>query len=254
MGDAPPAVEKLTARGPVLVHFIDVGHAASVRTLPYLRAWNERYGHLGLSVLGVNSPRFPFGADRAKLTAAVERLGLEFPIASDPGYALWRAYGCEGWPSTFVWAMGGVLAWFQFGEGEYEATEAEIRSLLPESARENGLPDPSGPLRPADAPGARVVPPTDEVFPGGDPSRPWRAPPGAKPLEIAYEGAGAAATLDGYGRLEVSVDGGPPGTVDVRAPGVYELASHDRHGSHSLVITPSVGLDLYCLSFAPGVP
>lgn len=254
IGEAPPKVERLTAKGPVLVHFIDAGHLSSVRTLPYLAAWHRRYGPLGLSVLGVNSPRFPFTADRSKLAAALERHELPFPVASDPAYAIWRGYGCEGWPSSFLWAQGGVLAWFHFGEGEYEATEAEIRELLPASAREAGLPGPGGPLRPADAAGAQVVPPTPEAFPGGAPERPWRAPPGARPLELSYEGAGAAVTVDGRGELAVGVDGGPESVVEIGAPGLYELAEHPRHGSHRLVLRPSVGLELYSLAFAPGVP
>jgi hypothetical protein len=254
IGDAPPKIERLTAKGPVLVHFLDVGHLSSVRTLPYLTAWHERYGELGLSVLGVNSPRFPFTGDTRKLAAAVERLGLPFPVAADPAYAIWRAYGCEGWPSSFLWAQGGVLTWFHFGEGAYQATESEIRELLPESARANGLPDPTPPARPSDASDAKVVPPTQETFPGGAAERPWRAPPDAAPLEIAYEAAGAAVTVDGRGELAVSVDGGPERAIEVTAPGLYELAEHDRHGAHRMSLRPTLGVELYSLSFAPGVP
>jgi hypothetical protein len=254
IGDEPLAVERLTARGPVLVHFICAGHLSSVRTLPYLAGWHERYGTLGLSVLGVNSPRFPFTGERAKLAAALERLEVPYPVASDPRYAAWRAYGCEGWPSTFLWAQGGVLSWFQFGEGEYAATEEEIRALLPQSARDAGLPEPMAPLRPTDAPDARVMPPTEEVFPGGAPETPRRATPGMEPLELAYEGAGAAVTVDGRGTISVRVDDGPERAIEVTAPGVYELSAHDRHGSHRLTLAPPAGLDIYSIAFAPGVP
>ena len=254
IGEAPPKVERLTAKGPVLVHFVDVGHLSSVRTLPYLRDWHARYGELGLSVLVVNSPRFPFTGSRPKLEAAVARLDLPFPVASDPAYAVWRAYGCEGWPSSFLWAQGGVLGWFHFGEGEYEATEAEIRAMLPESAREAGLPDAGRPLRPSDAAGAKVVPPTEATFPGGAPDQPWRAPPGEQPIELAYEGAGAAVTVDGRGGLRVSVDGGPERAIAVDAPGLYELSEHAGHGRHTLALRPSIGLELYSFAFAPGVP
>jgi hypothetical protein len=254
IGDAPPKIERLTAKGPVLVHFVDVGHLSSVRTLPYLAAWHQRYGELGLSVLAVNSPRFPFTGDARKLAAAVERLDLPFPVAADPAYAIWRAYGCEGWPSSFLWAQGGVLSWFHFGEGEYRATEDEIRGLLPEAAREAGLPEPTPPLRPSDAPDARVVPPTQETFPGGGADSPWRAPPDTAALEIDYESAGAAVTVDGRGELAVSLDGGPERAIDVSAPGLYELAEHERHGAHRLSLRPSLGLELYSLSFAPGIP
>jgi hypothetical protein len=249
IGDEPPAVERLTARGPVLVHFVDVGHLSSVRTLPYLRGWHERYAVAGLSVLAVNSPRFPFTGDPGKLAAAVERLALPFPVACDPEHHVWRAYGCEGWPSSFVWGRGGTLRWFQFGEGEYAATEEEIRALLAQE-EPAGLPEPIEPLRPSDARGAGLVPPTPEHFPGGDPSRPSSAPT----LELPYEAAGAAVTVDGTGELAFSIDGGPEAIVAVTAPGVYELSEHERHGKHRLRLRPSPGLDLYCVAFAPGLP
>jgi hypothetical protein len=96
--------------------------------------------------------------------------------------------------------------------------------------------------------------PTDEVFPGGDPSRPWRAPPNAAPLNFEYEGAGAAVTVDGHGHLRIAVDGGAEQTIEVTAPGLYELSEHERHGKHHLTLHPASGLELYALTFAPGVP
>jgi len=252
-GEPPPAIEKLTARGPVLVHFGCIGHAASVRTLPYAVAWHLRYAEAGLTVLGVNSPRFPVAREPGELAAALERIGVRFPVTADNEYTVWRAYGCEGWPSTFLWGQGGTLRWFQFGEGEYAATEGEIRALLPAGAREAGLPTPLSPLRPADAPGAKVIPPTAEILPGGDPERPLRASAGSAPIELGFEGAGVAVTAAGPGELAARLDGGDEQVVEVGAPGVYELAGYQRHGSHRLSLRASPGLEIYCLSFAPGV-
>src|SRR5919197_2447367 len=79
----PAPVERICARGPLLVHFIDAAHLSSVRTLPYLAAWNEHYAKHGLTALAVNSPRFPFTGDEAKLAAALERLRVRFPVALD---------------------------------------------------------------------------------------------------------------------------------------------------------------------------
>ena len=72
VGPEPGAVERICARGPLLVHFVDAAHLSSVRTLPYVGAWEERYRDLGLTVVGVNSPRFPFTADAGKLAAALD--------------------------------------------------------------------------------------------------------------------------------------------------------------------------------------
>ncbi len=251
VGEEPRPIERLTARGPALVHFIDVGHLSSVRTLPYLAAWHERYAAHGLSVIGVNSPRFAFTGDPSKLAAAALRLGLRFPLAADPGFDFWRAYDPPGWPSTFLWGRGGTLRWYHFGEGEYDATEAEIRSELAAGDDDPGLPEPLAPLRASDAPGARVVPPTPEVFPGGDATTPWRAD---GELELAYQGAGAAVTVDGEGELELAIDDQGSRRLQVTAPGLYELADHERHGAHRLRLRASPGLELWCVAFAPGVP
>jgi hypothetical protein len=253
IGSNPGAAEPVCARGPLLVQFIDAGHLSSVRTVPYLSAWHERYRKLGLTLVGVNSPRFPFTAEPGKLTAALGRLEVRFPVAVDASYELWRAYGCEGWPSLFLWGRGGALRWFHFGEGEYTATEEAIQQELGAGDAGGELPEPLAPRRPSDAPGALVAPPTGEVFPGGSESRPWVAD-GGDPLEIDYAAEGAWATVDGRGVLRASIDGEPAATLEVAAPGAYELASHGRHESHHLALAPSPGLSVYAVSFAAGVP
>ncbi len=255
IGAEPPPVERICARGPLLVHFVDAGHVSSVRTLPYLSEWAKRYRDLGLSVLGINSPRFPFTADPAKLEAALARLGVGFPVAADSDYRVWHAYGCEGWPSLFLWGRGGALRWFHFGEGEYRATELAIQEELRGPRRSHAeLPDPMAALRPSDAPGALVSAPSEEVFPGGSISEPWLATaPGAR-LEIDYEAGEAWATVDGSGSLAFSLDGGAEHTIEVGAPGAYRLASHREHERHRLSLRATPGLSVYAVGFAAGVP
>src|SRR4051794_22234266 len=245
LGGEPPAVERLCARGPVLVHFVCIGDLGSVRTLPYLRAWHERYAGRGLSVLAVNAPRFPYSARPDAVAAAAARLGIEFPVAIDSGQSIWHAYGCEGWPSLFLWSPRGALHWFHFGQGEYEATEREIQSLL-------NPPDDSAPIaavRPGDAPGALVMPPTPEVFPGGAPDAPWTASGPGDQLAVEYEAGGVAISADGAGELAFSVDGGTEETAAVTGPGVHELVDHGRHGSHGITLRPGSGLSIYSLVF-----
>ena len=115
LGGEPAPMSELTARGPVLVHFFDFAQLNSVRALPYVVEWSRRYGDHGLVTLGVHSPRHPFTAPVDALEPALGRLGIEHPVADDSGYALWHDYGCEGWPSLFLWGQGGALRWFHFG-------------------------------------------------------------------------------------------------------------------------------------------
>jgi hypothetical protein len=240
--------ERLAA-GPVLVHFFDYAQLNSVRSLPYVSAWASRYGESGLSVIGVHSPRFPFTRERPGLERAVQRLGISHPIADDGDHAIWHDYGCEGWPSLFLWGRGGALRWFHFGEGEYEATELAIQQELAGSAQR---PPPLKPIRATDAPGVLVRAPTSEVLPGGSLTEPWTG--GAEPLEVAYEAGGAWAAVDGSGRLDVSLDGAPGRSVPIEAPGLYELASHPRHEHHLLRVEAVAGVRIWAVSFAAGMP
>ena len=102
IGEAPRSMPVLTAGGPVLVHFFDFAQLNSVRTLPYVGEWARRYGEHGLTTIGVQAPRFPFGAERGAVAAGLERLAIDFPVAIDADRHLWHADGCEGWPSLFL--------------------------------------------------------------------------------------------------------------------------------------------------------
>ena len=110
------------------------------------------------------------------------------------------------------------------------------------------------PVSATDAPGARVIPPTPELFPGGE-GAPLGLGPGDEPLEVEYEGASAHATLEGTGSVMVAIDGNPAIAVRSEGAGLYELSSHPRHERHRLSIEAGDGeVALWSLSFAPGVP
>jgi hypothetical protein len=254
VGGKPPEMERLSAVGPVLVHFMDFAQLNSVRSLPYALAWRDRYRDAGLSTIGVHSPRYPFTAPADAVEAGVARLGVSHPVAVDDGFRVWRDYGCDRWPSLFLWGRGGILQWVHFGEGEYDATERAIQELVAAARPDAELPEPLAPLRATDAPGALVVPPSDEVFPGGSLAEPWRPSPERPALEVEYEAGGSYATLDGEGDLQVGVDGAPAARIPVEAPGLYELAAHPQHERHRLELRPSGGVRVWSVSFAPGAP
>jgi hypothetical protein len=250
-----PVLAELTALGPVLVHFFDFAQLNSVRALPYLIAWEERYREHGLVVLAIHSPRYPFTAERAALAPAIARLGVRHPVADDSRYGVWHDYGPRGWPALFLWAQGGALAWYHFGEGEYAATETAIQEELRSVDATLALPrDPLAPLRPSDAPGALVAPPSEELFPGGSAREPWRPNEPDRPLHVEYAAGGAHATLAGAGELRFAVDGNAEQVIEVEAPGLVDLAVHPRHSEHSLALHVGPGLELYSVSFSAGVP
>jgi hypothetical protein len=238
----------------VLVHFLDFAQLNSVRTLPYVAEWDRRYRAAGLRTIGIQAPRFPFGAEPGTVAAGLERLGVRFPVAIDSDRALWHSYGCEGWPSLFLWSLGGALSWFHFGEGDYLGTEEAIQAELREQDALQELPSPLEPLRATDAPGARVMAPSPEVFPGGSWERPWTAGEDGEELVIAYEAGSAHATLEGDGELAVELDGTALDPLGVAGAALYDLAEHPRHESHALVLRPSAGLRVWSVSFAAGVP
>lgn len=254
IGNAPRPMPHLTAAGPVLVHFFDYAQLNSVRTLPYLVEWHRRYRDAGLITLGVQSPRFPFGSDPDNVAAGLRDLGIEFPVGIDAGRDLWHAYGCEGWPSLFLWTTGGALSWFHFGEGEYLATEMTIQEELRELDALRALPEPMAPLRATDEPSARVIPPTPEVFPGGSWEQPWIAGTDGEDLALDYQAGGAYATVEGEGELQVEIDGEWRTIPAAPAPSLRVLAEHPRHEAHSLVLRPAPGIRIWSLSFAPGIP
>ena len=85
------------------------------------------------------------------------------------------------------------------------------------------------PLRPTDAPGARVIAPTPELFPGGSWERPWIAGEDGEELEVPYEAGGAYVTAEGEGEIAIELDGAPLGSVAVAGAGLYDLTEHPRH-------------------------
>lgn len=254
LGSPPESMAAATAAGPVLVHFLDFAQLNSVRTLPYLNEWSRRYREAGLSVIGIQAPRFPFGSDQAAVGAGIAALGVGFPVAIDAEHELWRAYGCEGWPSLFLWSLGGALAWVHFGEGEYLETEIAIQEELREIDALRALPEPMAPLRPSDAPGAWVMAPTPEIFPGGSWEQPWTAGEDGDELAIEYAAAGAYATVEGEGEIALELDRQPAGIVNTSDPGLYALGEHSRHQAHALTLRPTPGLRIWSISFPAGAP
>ena len=247
-------MEAVTSRKPALVHFFDLAQLNSIRSLPYVRAWSERYQPLGLAVYGVHTPRWPLTEDSDDARSAIEALDLPHPVAIDAERAIWRDYGCHGWPHLFIWKQGGWLEWAQLGEGDYESLESAIRSVLEEADSQpaQGWPEFIEPMRASDVPEAELIAPSGEMLLGGSLETPWSSDGEGAAIEASYQGAGAYASVGGKGALRFSVDDSPPKELQVDGPQLVTIAEYEVSGEHTLTLSPDPGIEVYSLSFAPG--
>jgi thiol-disulfide isomerase/thioredoxin len=101
-----------------------------LRTLPYLKAWDAKYRDQGLTIIGVHTPEFGFERDLDNIVAQSRTFGVEYPIAIDSDYGVWRAFNNHFWPAVYVADGQGRIRFHHFGEGEYAMTEMVIQQLL----------------------------------------------------------------------------------------------------------------------------
>jgi thiol-disulfide isomerase/thioredoxin len=121
----------------VLVDFWTYTCINWLRTLAYVRAWAEKYESDGLVVIGVHTPEFPFERDLDNVRQAVEAMAVEYPVALDPDYEVWRAFANHYWPAAYFADAEGRIRHHQFGEGGYEECERVIQMLLGEAGRDD---------------------------------------------------------------------------------------------------------------------
>ncbi|WP_431045657.1 cytochrome c biogenesis protein DipZ [Roseateles sp. L2-2] len=118
----------------VLIDFWTYSCINCLRSLPYVKAWAEKYRDQGLVVIGVHAPEFAFERDVDNVRKAARDLGVTYPIAVDNNFAIWRAFANRYWPAHYFIDGQGRVRFQHFGEGEYAKSEAVIQQLL----RENG--------------------------------------------------------------------------------------------------------------------
>jgi thiol-disulfide isomerase/thioredoxin len=131
--NSPPLTREALRGRVVLVDFWTYSCINCLRTLPYLKAWNARYRDHGLTIIGVHSPEFAFEKDEANVRRAVHELGIDYPVAIDNDLAVWRAFNNQYWPAHFFIDAQGRIRGHHFGEGEYQQSEALLRTLLTEA-------------------------------------------------------------------------------------------------------------------------
>lgn len=132
----------------VVIDFWTYSCINCLRTLPYLKAWNERYQEHGLTIIGVHAPEFAFEKDAANVRRAVRELGIRYPVAIDNDYSIWRAFNNQYWPAHYFVDAQGRIRGHHFGEGSYQQSEKLIRELLTEAGHHD-LPAASGAMQAA---------------------------------------------------------------------------------------------------------
>lgn len=219
---------------PVLLEFWDFCRANSLRTLPYVRAWHERYAGAGLRVISAHAGAFPPSRDPEQVRAAVARLSIEHPVVIDADFELWREYGNEAWPARYLFDQRLRLHSMHYGEGAYDETEAEICELLGHTR------EPLPALRPEDAPGVALEPQT------ADQPGPWTG---------TYEAGGVWAVLE---RTAPEADSAPvvcanATEIAVEHSGCYALVEHERHTAGRLDLKVGEGAVCHAVQFTPGL-
>nr|WP_307727038.1 redoxin family protein [Telluria mixta] len=209
-----------------------------IRTLPYIRAWAERYRDQGLVVVGVHTPEFRFEQDLTNVNAAIGRFGIDFPVAVDSDQRIWRAWNNRYWPAYYLVDAAGRVRYHQFGEGDYARTESAIQSLLAEAR--GGAPAPTAFVNPV-TPGEQRAPDlaslaSDETYVGYRKAENFRsAERVAEDRPRTYSMSGLALNQWGLaGRWIVGAESAVADAPDARI--AYQFSARDLH----LVLGPGV--------------
>ncbi|MDX6607754.1 MAG: hypothetical protein QOD14_2294 [Solirubrobacterales bacterium] len=270
----------------VLVDFWTYTCINCIRTLPYLEAWQQRYGSQGFTVVGVHSPEFPFEKDAGNVQAAIHQNHLTYPVVQDNNLATWDAWGNQYWPADYLVDAQGNVRDAHFGEGDYAQTERAIRTLLQEAGHKSLG---SGARASAQAPSAGAI--TPETYLGASRAQGWVTPvhPGDQDFgsapgrlsanqfayagnwritnEDATSGAGGEIDMEFNARRVFLVLGSPDQARHVRVlldgkPIPAKLAGADVHRGRAtiqaqrlyrLVDLPAVSQHRLSLVFDPGI-
>ncbi|GLY43438.1 protein DipZ [Amycolatopsis sp. NBRC 101858] len=269
----------------VLVDFWTYSCINCRRSLPHIKDLYARYRAAGLEVVGVHTPEFAFERDKGNVEAATAKLGIEYPVAIDNETSTFTNFRNQYWPARYLIDATGQVRYLKLGEGAYDQTENLVRQLLQQARPGVALPKPGDlpDIRPTDerttretylgygelaktyAPGGtplKLEEQADYRFPVSVPDGKvafegsWTidyekatAGPGAR-LRFGYTAKSTNLVLAGEGTVTVSVDGGPPRTVNVSGtPNLYRLSQTADLHSGQLALTLSPGLQAFSFTF-----
>jgi cytochrome c biogenesis protein CcdA/thiol-disulfide isomerase/thioredoxin len=234
--NSPPLTRDELQGRVVLVDFWTYSCINCLRTLPYIRAWADKYKASGLVVIGVHTPEFAFEKDLDNVRRAVRELGVTYPVALDNDYKIWKAFSNSYWPADYLVDSAGKVRYHHFGEGKYDESERQIQELLKER---------SGPLSTSDlvkvaASGAEAPPDSDvespETYIGYDRADSFMSPGGLSHDTPHVYSIPEHLELNQWGLSGAWTDRAQVASLDT-APGkiVYRFHARDLH----LVLGPA---------------
>ncbi|TCA29607.1 cytochrome c biogenesis protein DipZ [Rhizobium leguminosarum bv. viciae] len=237
LNSQPLTTEQLRGKV-VLVDFWTYSCINCIRTIPYVRAWAEKYADQGLVVIGVHAPEFAFEKKIDNVKKAIGDFQIGYPVAIDNDYSIWRAFENSYWPAAYLIDAKGQIRYHHFGEGNYSRTEKAIQDLLREADSQTTA---SAPVVP-DAKGVEAGPDlgnirSGETYLGYQQAANFASPEGlqadtAKNYSIAEPG------LSGWGLSGTWIVGRDQATLDQPGGGItYRFSARDLH----LVLGPGAG-------------
>ncbi|TBZ20468.1 cytochrome c biogenesis protein DipZ [Rhizobium leguminosarum] len=237
LNSEPLTTEQLRGKV-VLVDFWTYSCINCIRTIPYVRAWAEKYAAQGLVVIGVHAPEFAFEKKIDNVKKAIGDFQIGYPVAIDNDYGIWRAFENSYWPAAYLIDAKGQIRYHHFGEGNYNRTEKAIQDLLREAGSQTTA---SAPVVP-DAKGVEAGPDlgnirSGETYLGYEQAANFASPEGlqadtAKSYSIAEPG------LNGWGLSGIWTVGRDQATLDQPGGGItYRFSARDLH----LVLGPGAG-------------
>jgi cytochrome c biogenesis protein CcdA/thiol-disulfide isomerase/thioredoxin len=263
----------------VLIDFWTYSCVNCLRTLPFVRGWDERYRSSGLVIVGVHSPEFAFEKEAANVRENVRRLAIRYPVALDSGLGTWTAWHNQYWPAKYLIDRRGHVRYYHFGEGEYDKTEQAIRQLLAEGVTRlpgrthgtdrtpTGLQTPEtylGYERLARYAGNDTIVPgvlhryrlatrlgQDELSYGGRWRVDWEQIVAGRDARLAlrFRADAVHLVLGGSGTVRVLVDGRERAPVRVDGDRLYTLVRLPAAGEHLLELRFTRGLSAYAFTF-----
>jgi cytochrome c biogenesis protein CcdA/thiol-disulfide isomerase/thioredoxin len=234
--NSPPLTPEALKGKVVVIDFWTYSCINCLRSIPYVRAWAEKYKDHGLVVIGVHTPEFAFERNIANIRTAIADMKIGYPVAVDNEYKIWRAFDNQYWPAHYFIDAQGRMRYHHFGEGEYDESERVIQRLLTDAGNKDV---PSG-IADVNGSGAEAAPSTTdqspETYVGYNRADNFVSPGGLVPDESHDYAAAAAPRLNQWSLSGNWTDGGERAVLN--QPGgriIFRFHARDLH----LVLGPA---------------